>query len=141
MKKRNFLVCVIICLVIVTGVVASGCSTGFKQDDFSIKLTGVTVSEGVVSVSVVFKNNSMKSGVVTGSFELVYLFYEDENGEPNWGIPSIAEYHFIYAKQNIKKTVQFELPKGKYKVYGIASFNYKKEGFDYKTEIVEIIVE
>lgn len=133
--------CIIVCIITAAVLCASGCSAGFKQDDFFIKLTDAAVSDGVVSVSVVFKNNSMKSGVVIGSFSLVYIFYEDENGEPNWGIPSIAEYHLIYAKQKIKQTEQFELPKGKYKVYGMASFRDGKEDFYFKTEEVEIIVE
>ncbi len=140
MKKR-FCICAILILVILICVIASSCSSKFDDEDFSIELSDVKVDGNNVSVSVIFKNNSFKSDVVIGTGAIVYIFYEDENGKPDWCIPSIAVKHLIYAKQKIKKTEKFELPKGVYKVYGIADFDCDGKSYYYETEVFEVVVE
>ena len=63
------------------------------------------------------------------------------NGKPDWCIPSIAVKHLIYAKQKIKKTTNFDLPNGVYKVYGIAGFDCDGKSYYYETEVFEVVVE
>ncbi len=142
MKKRIVVISLILIFVVLTATFAGGCSGKyFKYEDFDIKLDVVKGDDNVISVCVALRNKSVKSGLVKGGSQLIYITCESENGEFDRDYPSIMLTYYIYSKQKIEEREQFELTKGVYKVYATASiFTYGDNNIRYKTETVEFVV-
>ena len=82
MKKRIVVISLILIFVVLTATFAGGCSGKyFKYEDFDIKLDVVKGDDNVISVCVALRNKSVKSGLVKGGSQLIYITCESENGE------------------------------------------------------------
>ncbi len=139
-RKKVFIITVVAIIAVIALVSIVGCSiNGFEKDDFEFTITSIRVDGNKVTVVAQLKNNSWRNGWVVSS-GLIHIVYEDEGGNPEWGITSIAINNWISCKQKITKTQEYTLEKGRYTIKALANFscNNNKDKFHY---IVEATVE
>ncbi|MDE5654134.1 MAG: hypothetical protein K2I46_00820 [Clostridia bacterium] len=149
MKRKNaFIIISVLIIVCISISCFIGCSSnGLNEEDFEISITNIQVKGSRVTVEVEFKNNSWHNGWIVSSGDsrrpstLINVIYKDENGEPMWGVASIAVKHWIKGKQKITKTVEFQLEKGQYTITAIVDFycNINNNRFYYFDEkVIEV---